>query len=114
MPCYKETINSAYRLSRSMSSQSIIKIHGDMANSKYEFDGDKNLKYIIAKVDYETYQGKHEPFTSLMRLSMLQGRFCLIGFSGSDPNYLSWLQWMKDVLDKDGRTVDQKTIQKFF
>ena len=114
LPCYKETINSAYRLSRSISSQSIIKIHGDMANSKYEFDGDKNLKYIIAKEDYETYQGKHEPFTSLMRLSMLQGRFCLIGFSGSDPNYLSWLQWMKDVLDKDGEDCGSKDYTKVF
>ena len=114
LPFYKETINSAYGLSRSISSKSIIKIHGDMANSKYEFDGDKNLKYIIAKEDYDTYQGKHEPFTSLMRLSMLQGRFCLIGFSGSDPNYLSWLQWMKDVLDKDGEDCESKDYTKVF
>jgi hypothetical protein len=114
LPFYKETINSAYRLSGSISSKSIIKIHGDMANSKYEFDGDKNLKYIIAKEDYEAYPGKHEPFTSLMRLSMLQGRFCLIGFSGSDPNYLSWLQWMKDVLDKDGEDCDSKDYTKVF
>lgn len=114
LPFYKETINSAYRLSGSISRKSIIKIHGDMANSKYEFDGDKNLKYIIAKEDYEAYPGKHEPFTSLMRLSMLQGRFCLIGFSGSDPNYLSWLQWMKDVLDKDGEDGESKDYTKVF
>ena len=85
-----------------------------MTNPKYEFDGDKNLKYIISKEDYESYPCRHEPFTSLMRLSMLQGRFCLIGFSGSDPNYLSWLQWMKDVLDKDGEGCQSEDYTKVY
>ena len=114
VPFYKDTINSAFGLSKSISRKSIIKIHGDMTNPKYEFDGDKNLKYIISKEDYESYPCRHEPFTSLMRLSMLQGRFCLIGFSGSDPNYLSWLQWMKDVLDKDGEGCQSEDYTKVY
>ncbi|MBR1426339.1 MAG: SIR2 family protein [Paludibacteraceae bacterium] len=86
--------------------RAIVKLHGDIsrrAGDEYVFDGDKNLKYIIAKEDYENYMQKHQGFSYLMRLEMLQGRFCLFGFSGSDPNYMMWLQWMKDILDKEQR-----------
>lgn len=34
-----------------------------------------------------------------MRIAMLQGVFCLVGFSGTDPNYLAWVRWMSDILD---------------
>lgn len=87
-------------------SRAIIKLHGDIRRTEeeeYAFDGDKNLRYIIAKEDYETYMQKHQGFSYLMRLEMLQGRFCLLGFSGSDPNYMMWLQWMKEILDKEQR-----------
>lgn len=42
---------------------------------------------------------KHEAFSYLMRIAMLQGVFCLVGFSGTDPNYLAWVRWMSDILD---------------
>lgn len=35
-----------------------------------------------------------------MRISLLKGAFCLIGFSGDDPNFMAWINWVKDVLDK--------------
>lgn len=92
-------------LSNSLAKPSIIKIHGSLRsdddNGKpYGFDNDKNTLYIISKEDYETYPQKHEAFSILMKLAMLRGKFLLVGFSGNDPNYLHWLQWMKDVLDK--------------
>ena len=31
---------------------------------------------------------------------MLQGKFCLLGFSGNDPNYMGWVKWMSDILGK--------------
>lgn len=96
-------VTSETTLPDTSSRRAIVKLHGDITKNSdehYEFDGDKNLKYIIAKEDYDTYMTKHQGFSYLMRLAMLQGRFCLIGFSGSDPNYMLWLQWMKDVLDK--------------
>ena len=31
---------------------------------------------------------------------MLQGKFCLLGFSGNDPNYMGWVKWISDILGK--------------
>lgn len=44
-----------------------------------------------------------------MKLTMLQGQFCLIGFSGSDPNFKHWLQWMKEVLDRPSKNETSDT-----
>ena len=91
-------------LSNKLSSRNIIKIHGNLRKNDeddFEFDGDRKLCYIIAKEDYETYKEKHEAFTALMRIAMLQGKFMLLGFSGSDANYKGWVSWMSDVIDND-------------
>ena len=83
----------------------IIKVHGNLAgdslNDSYEFDNDKSRRYIISAEDYATYADKHQAFSYQMKTGLLTGVFCLIGFSGNDPNFLGWLEWMKDVLDKD-------------
>lgn len=83
--------------------RSVIKIHGNLrqkSNERIIFDGDNKLQYIISKEDYDTYKDKHEAFTSLMRIAMLQGRFMLLGFSGTDSNYKGWVTWMSDILDR--------------
>ncbi len=83
--------------------RSVIKIHGNLRQKSDErivFDGDNKLQYIISKEDYDTYKDKHEAFTSLMRIAMLQGRFMLLGFSGTDSNYKGWVTWMSDILDR--------------
>ena len=36
-----------------------------------------------------------------MKIALLKGSFCLIGFSCDDPNFLMWMNWVKDVLDKN-------------
>jgi hypothetical protein len=96
-------VKSSWSLSNGFQNRSIIKIHGSLKiedNDEFEFDGDKHLRYIIAQEDYETYIEKHEAFSHLMRISMLQGKFCLLGFSGNDPNYMGWVKWMSDILGK--------------
>ena len=101
---FPEVIRSGHELSNKLRSRNIIKIHGDLRLSpdiSMEFDGDKKLCYIIAKEDYDTYKEKHEAFTSLMRIAMLQGKFMLLGFSGSDANYKGWVSWISDVLDNN-------------
>ncbi len=101
-----KVVVSGCELSNKLSSSNIIKIHGNLrknADAPFEFDGDKKLCYIIAKEDYETYKEKHEAFTALMRIAMLQGKFMLLGFSGSDANYKGWVSWMSDVLDSDSQ-----------
>lgn len=82
--------------------KNLIKLHGTLRkeNTKYGFDNDSQNHYIISKEDYESYPQKHEAFTQLMRISLLQESYCLIGFSGDDPNFLEWVKWVRDVLEK--------------
>jgi len=122
-------IVNGYDLSFSRQKKSIIKIHGNLRNpnkkedyKKFEFDGNHHQRYIISKEDYDNYPTDHEPFTQLMRISLLQGCFCLIGFSGDDPNFIAWIKWVRDILvknqddQKDGNikiyliTIDDNTI----
>lgn len=84
--------------------KNIIKLHGSLRSfkerekNKFEFDNDHRKQYVIAKEDYESYPRIHEAFTQLMRISLLQESFCLIGFSGTDPNFLAWVNWVQDLL----------------
>ncbi len=82
--------------------KNIIKLHGTLRsiNDEFGFDGDIHKQYVIAKEDYETYPVKHEAFTQLMRISLLQESYVLIGFSGDDPNFISWISWVRDILER--------------
>ena len=106
----KEPIITSERLSNQVSKRNIIKIHGSLNSEKdtFGFDGDNNLCYIIAQEDYDTYFNKHEAFSYMMRIAMLSGKFCLLGFSGTDANYLAWLKWMREIIVKEKNTTDIK------
>ncbi|MES2006321.1 MAG: SIR2 family protein [Bacteroidota bacterium] len=86
--------------------RNIIKLHGSLRSKEqrerheFGFDGDPGKQYIISSEHYRNYPKKHEAFTQLMRISLLQESFCLIGFSGSDPNFLSWIEWVRDLLHR--------------
>lgn len=69
------------------------------------FDGDQSRRYIISKEDFDTYFKRHEAFSYLLRVAMLSGSYLLLGFSGDDPNFKLWLNWVKDILDKDNGGV---------
>ena len=90
--------------------KNIIKLHGSLRSneSKYGFDGDIKKHYIIAREDYETYPAKHEAFTQLMRISLLQESYCLIGFSGDDTNFLEWIKWVREILARGNSRTDYK------
>jgi len=89
----------------------IIKLHGtlrtqkEIDENKFGFDGDLNRQYIIAKSDYDDYPKKHEAFTQLMKIALLQESFCLVGFSGEDPNFIRWVEWVREVLKKEDKKV---------
>lgn len=83
--------------------KNIIKLHGDLRESSeavFGFDGDLSKHYVISKEDYDSYPTKHEAFTQLMRISLLQQSFCLIGFSGDDPNFMAWVGWVRDIIQR--------------
>ena len=103
-------ITADYELTKLSEQRGIVKVHGslvgDSLSNDYGFDNDKSRRYIISADDYATYAEKHQAFSYQMKTGLLTGVFCLIGFSGNDPNFLGWLEWMKDVLDRD--TTDPK------
>jgi len=84
--------------------RNVIKLHGSRRteeNNTFGFDDDARKQYVITQDDFDSYPTKHEAFTQLMRISLLQESFCLVGFSGVDPNFLAWIGWVRDVLFKD-------------
>lgn len=86
--------------------RNIFKLHGSLRelkerDKKYGFDYDNHTQYIIAQEDYDTYNERHEAFVDLMRISLLKDSYCIVGFSCDDPNFLLWINWVKDIVDKE-------------
>ena len=98
-------ITKAKKLSVFRDDPTIIKLHGDLYHPNehrdFRFDGNPHQQYIISAEDYKSYPRDHEAFTQLMRISLLQGVFCLIGFSGDDPNFVNWIEWVRDILERE-------------
>ena len=70
----------------------IIKLHGSFPNIH---------PYIITEEDYRTYPQCYPEFVNTVRQSLIENLFCMIGFSGDDPNFKSWLGWLRDVMGKN-------------
>lgn len=87
----------------------IIKLHGDIDfdHTRNGFDGDVHRKYILTREDYEDYPSKHEAFMQLMKISLLKDCFCFVGFSGTDPNFITWIKWVRDILEAKKSTVPE-------
>ena len=67
----------------------IIKLHGSL---------DGHFPLIFTEEDYRTYPGRFAPFVNTVQQSMMESVFCLLGFSGDDPNFLHWSGWVRDNL----------------
>lgn len=68
----------------------IIKLHGSFPDIH---------PFIITEEDFRTYPDKYPGFVNTVRQAMIESVFCLIGFSGDDPNFLNWLGWLRDVME---------------
>jgi len=67
----------------------IVKLHGSFPAHR---------PFIITQEDYQSYSRKFAPFVNLVQQSIMENAFCLIGFSGDDPNFLQWSKWVRDNL----------------
>lgn len=67
----------------------IVKLHGSFPSHR---------PFIITEEDYRTYPTEFAPFVNLVQQSLMENAFCLIGFSGDDPNFLYWSGWVRDNL----------------
>lgn len=65
----------------------IIKLHGSFPS---------HSPFIFTEEDYRSYPKKFAPFVNMVQQSIMENVFCLIGFSGDDPNFLNWIGWVRD------------------
>lgn len=70
----------------------IVKLHGSFPSER---------PFIITEEDYRRYPDDYAPFVNTVQQALLENTFCLIGFSGDDPNFLQWIGWIRDNLGKD-------------
>ena len=74
----------------------IVKLHGSLP---------AHFPLIFTEEDYRTYPTKFAPFVNTVQQSMMETEFCLIGFSGDDPNFLEWSGWVRDNLGKSAPKI---------
>ena len=67
----------------------IVKLHGSFPSER---------PFIITEEDYRKYPTKFAPYVNMVQQSIMENVFCLIGFSGYDPNFLYWSGWVRDNL----------------
>ena len=67
----------------------IVKLHGSLPSQ---------FPLIVTEEDYRTYPTKFAPFVNTVQQAMMETVFCLIGFSGDDPNFINWAGWVRDNL----------------
>lgn len=77
-------------LSKILDRRRIVKLHGSFPSQR---------PFIFTEENYRRYPHEFAPFVNLVRQSLLENVFCLIGFSGDDPNFLHWIGWVRDMLD---------------
>jgi SIR2-like domain len=74
----------------------IVKLHGSFPSHQ---------PYIFTEEEYRTYPAKFGPFVNLVQQSMMETTFCLVGFSGDDPNFLHWSGWVRDNLGSNAPRI---------
>lgn len=78
----------------------LVKLHGSFPDIR---------PLIITEEDYRTYPQRFPEFVNTVRQSLIENVLCLVGFSGDDPNFLSWIGWLRDVMGTQTSPVYQIT-----
>ena len=67
----------------------LIKLHGCM---------EARSRLTITDRDFRQYHKDHKLFENTMKQAMIENTLCLLGFSGNDPNFKLWTDWIVDQL----------------
>jgi hypothetical protein len=67
----------------------IVKLHGSFPSHR---------PFLLTEDDYRTYPTRFAPFVNMVQQSLMENTFCLLGFSGDDPNFSYWAGWVRDNL----------------
>ena len=70
----------------------IIKLHGSFPSEATHL--------IVSEEDYLKYPKDYSPFVNTVQQAIMETTMCLIGFSGTDPNFRKWIGWVKDNLQE--------------
>ena len=74
----------------------IVKLHGSFP---------AHFPLICTEEDYRTYPANFAPFVNTVQQAMMETVFCLIGFSGDDPNFLHWSGWVRDNMGESAPRI---------
>lgn len=69
----------------------IVKLHGSFPSHR---------PFVFTKQSYEDYPNESAPFVNMVQQSIMETTMILIGFSGDDPNFRKWLEWVSKTLGK--------------
>ena len=67
----------------------IVKLHGSFPSIR---------PFIVTEDDYQRYPATHAIFANTLRQALVETTLCMIGFSGDDPNFLHWVNWIRETL----------------
>ena len=67
----------------------IVKLHGSLP---------AQFPLIATEQDYSAYPSNFAPFVNTARQALMETVFLLLGFSGDDPNFLRWSEWVQKEL----------------
>jgi len=90
-----QTIRSQGKIPQSKRPR-IIKLHGEL---------EPTTPPIFTQESFRGYPRTHAAFINTVQQSIMENALCLIGFSGADPNFLSWIGWVRDNLGTYAPTV---------
>ncbi len=74
----------------------IVKLHGSFPSHR---------PFVITKSDYRKYPAQSAAFVNIVQQSMMENAFCLMGFSGDDPNFLYWSNWVRENLGENAPRI---------
>ena len=74
----------------------VVKLHGSLPS---------DFPLILTEEDYRTYPKRFAPFVNMAQQAMMETVFCLIGFSGEDPNFLHWSGWVRDNMGESAPKI---------
>jgi hypothetical protein len=74
----------------------IVKLHGSFPSIR---------PFVITEEDFRTYPRRAAALVNMAQQAFVESTFCLIGFSGDDPNFLAWSGWARDTLGSGMRRI---------
>ena len=74
----------------------IVKLHGSLPGT---------FPLIVTRDDYETYPKVFAPLVNTVQQAMMETVVLLLGFSSEDPNFRSWVGWVRENLGESAPRI---------